>query len=64
MYSRLLLIFLITQLSASCEKILPAKPEVTDTACDRLSIIYLTKSNIIVLEKQAKRDIFAYNRAG
>ncbi|EOD3067933.1 hypothetical protein ACRZ6Q_000441 [Citrobacter freundii] len=50
-------------LTVSCAKNLPAKPEVTDTACDWVSIIYLTENDIAVLDKQTKRDILAHNRS-
>lgn len=63
MYSRLLIIFLMTMLTVSCAKTLPAKPEVTDTACDWVNIIYLTEYDIAVLDKQTKRDILAHNRS-
>ncbi|KLV77139.1 hypothetical protein SK39_04261 [Citrobacter sp. BIDMC107] len=63
MYSKLLIIFLMTMLTVSCAKNLPAKPEVTDTACDWVSIIYLTEHDIEVMDRQTKRDILAHNRA-
>ena len=63
MYSRLLIIFLMTMLTVSCAKALPAKPEVTDTACDWVNIIYLTEHDIAVLDKQTKRDILAHNKS-
>lgn len=63
MYSKLLIIFVMTMLIASCAKTLPAKPEVTDTACDWVSIIYLTEHDIAVLDKQTKRDILAHNKS-
>ncbi|WP_410684782.1 hypothetical protein [Citrobacter europaeus] len=50
-------------LNVSCAKSLPAKPEVTDTACDWVNIIYLTEHDIVVLDKQTKRDILAHNIA-
>ncbi|MDE9635395.1 hypothetical protein L2W95_17980 [Citrobacter freundii] len=50
-------------LTASCAKNLSAKPEVTDTACDWVSIIYLTEHDIAVLDKQTKRDILTHNRS-
>ncbi|HFT7989261.1 MULTISPECIES: hypothetical protein [Citrobacter] len=50
-------------LTVSCSKTLPAKPEVTDTACDWVNIIYLTEHDITVLDKQTKRDILAHNIA-
>ncbi|BEJ33496.1 hypothetical protein OIPHN330_21160 [Citrobacter freundii] len=46
-----------------CAKNLPAKPEVTDTACDWVNIIYLTEHDIAVLDKQTKRDILAHNKS-
>ena len=63
MYSRLLIIFLITMLTASCAKTLPAKPEVTDTACDWVNIIYLTEHDIEVMDRQTKKDILAHNKS-
>lgn len=63
MFSRLLIIFLMTMLTVSCVRNLPAKPEVTDTACDWVNIIYLTEHDIDVLDKQTKRDILAHNKA-
>ncbi|WP_090049895.1 hypothetical protein [Citrobacter amalonaticus] len=50
-------------LITSCVRDLPAKPEVTDTACDWVNIIYLTEHDIKVLDKQTKRDILAHNKA-
>ncbi|WKW04218.1 hypothetical protein QY077_05655 [Klebsiella oxytoca] len=50
-------------LIVSCAKTLPAKPEVTDTACDWVNFIYLTDHDIYVLDKQTKRDILAHNKA-
>ncbi|HIH5453666.1 hypothetical protein M3B74_00315 [Citrobacter freundii] len=50
-------------LTASCAKNLPAKPEVTDTACDWVSIIYLTEHDIEVMDRQTKKDILTHNRA-
>ena len=63
MYSKLLVIFLMTMLTASCAKNLPAKPEVTDTACDWVNIIYLTEHDIEVMDRQTKKDILAHNKA-
>lgn len=63
MYSRLLIIFLMTMLTASCVKDLPVKHEVTDTACDWVSIIYLTEHDIEVMDRQTKRDILAHNKS-
>ena len=50
-------------LIGSCAKTLPAKPEVIDTACSWVRIIYLTDHDIDVLDKQTKRDILAHNKA-
>ncbi|HEI8399274.1 TPA: hypothetical protein SLE31_001028 [Citrobacter freundii] len=50
-------------LTASCAKNLPAKPEVTDTACDWVNIIYLTEHDIEVMDRQTKKDILAHNKA-
>ncbi|MFL3530159.1 MULTISPECIES: hypothetical protein [unclassified Citrobacter] len=50
-------------LTVSCVRNLPAKPEVTDTACDWVNIIFLTEHDIDVLDKQTKRDILAHNKA-
>lgn len=63
MYSKLLIIFLMTMLTVSCAKTLPAKPELTDTACDWVDIIYLTEHDIAVLDKQTKRDILVHNKS-
>ena len=63
MYSKLLIIFLMTMLTVSCVRNLPAKPEVTDTACDWVNIIFLTEHDIDVLDKQTKRDILAHNKS-
>ena len=63
MYSRVLIIFLMTMLTVSCAKNLPAKPEVTDTACDWVNIIYLTEHDIEVMDRQTKKDILAHNKA-
>nr|WP_109908336.1 hypothetical protein [Citrobacter freundii] len=49
-------------LTVSCAKNLPVKPEVTDTACDWVSIIYLTEYDIEVMDLQTKKDILAYNK--
>ena len=62
MHSRLLIIFLMTMLIASCAKDLPA-PVVVDTACSWVRIIYLTDHDIDVLDTQTKRDILAHNKA-
>ncbi|HHT0524788.1 TPA: hypothetical protein ACTW6T_003865 [Klebsiella michiganensis] len=48
-------------LIGSCAKTLPAKPEVIDTACNWVRIIYLTDHDIDVLDSQTKRDILAHN---
>ncbi|MGT3970083.1 hypothetical protein ACVTGX_21000 [Klebsiella grimontii] len=42
---------------------LPAKPEVIDTACDWVRIIYLTDHDIDALDKQTKRDILVHNKS-
>ncbi|WP_411178312.1 hypothetical protein ACHQIY_07315 [Klebsiella pneumoniae] len=47
-------------LIASCAKNLPA-PVVVDTACSWVRVIYLTDHDIVVLDKQTKRDILAHN---
>lgn len=52
----------MTMLTASCVRDLPVKPEVTDTACDWVNIIYLTEHDIDVLDKQTKRDILTHNK--
>lgn len=53
----------MTMLIGSCAKALPAKPEVIDTACDWVRIIYLTDHDIDMLDKQTKRDILAHNKS-
>ncbi|MDM4191174.1 hypothetical protein QTP12_18320 [Klebsiella oxytoca] len=53
----------MTTLIVSCASNSPAKPEVIDTACDWVRIIYLTEHDIDVLDKQTKRDILAHNKA-
>ncbi|EAX2029224.1 hypothetical protein GCD18_12730 [Salmonella enterica] len=50
-------------LTVSCAKNLPVKPEVTDTACDWVNIIYLTEHDIEVMDRQTKKDILAHNKA-
>ncbi|MPQ50817.1 hypothetical protein GBC03_19350 [Citrobacter telavivensis] len=50
-------------LTASCVRNLPAKPEVTDTACDWVKPIYGTDHDWDVLEQQTKKDILAHNKA-
>ncbi|WP_074398986.1 hypothetical protein [Raoultella planticola] len=50
-------------LIGSCAKTLPAKPEVIDTACNWVRIIYLTDHDIDVLDRQTKRDILAHNKS-
>ncbi|EMM7533045.1 hypothetical protein RVW77_001797 [Citrobacter braakii] len=50
-------------LTVSCAETLPAKPEVTDTACDWVSIIYLTEHDIEVMDRQTEKDILAHNKA-
>ena len=62
MYSRKLIICLMTMLIASCAKTSPA-PVVVDTGCLWTRIIYLTDNDIAVLDKQTKRDILAHNKA-
>ncbi|WP_032186326.1 MULTISPECIES: hypothetical protein [Enterobacteriaceae] len=49
-------------LTVSCAKTLPAKPEVTDTACDWVRPIYLTEHDIDVMDKLTKRDILMHNK--
>lgn len=53
----------MTMLTVSCAKTLPAKPEVTDTACDWVNIIYLTEHDIEVMDRQTKKDILAHNKS-
>ena len=53
----------MTMLTASCVRTLPAKHEVTDTACDWVNIIYLTDHDIDVLDKQTKKDILTHNKS-
>ncbi|MGY0247836.1 hypothetical protein [Klebsiella michiganensis] len=53
----------MTVLIGSCANNSPAKPEVIDTACSWVRIIYLTDHDIDVLDKQTKRDILAHNKA-
>lgn len=53
----------MTMLTVSCAKNLPAKPEVTDTACDWVNIIYLTEHDIEVMDSQTKKDILTHNKA-
>ncbi|WP_353396597.1 hypothetical protein [Atlantibacter hermannii] len=50
-------------LIASCAETGPAKPEVIDTACSWVRIIYLTDHDIDVLDRQTKKDILAHNKA-
>ncbi|ATA22261.1 hypothetical protein [Gibbsiella quercinecans] len=50
-------------LIGSCAKTLPAKPEVIDTACDWVWIIYLTDHDMDVLDKLTKRDILGHNKS-
>nr|WP_233614178.1 hypothetical protein [Citrobacter freundii] len=50
-------------LTVSCAKTLPAKPEVTDTACDWVKPIYLTNNDITVMDKQTKRDVLTHNKS-
>ncbi|EKT1122201.1 hypothetical protein QDT82_001578 [Escherichia coli] len=53
---------LMTMLIASCAKTSPA-PVVIDTGCLWARIVYLTNSDIDLLDKQTKRDILAHNKA-
>lgn len=62
MYSKPLVICLMTMLIASCAKSLPA-PVVVDTACSWVRVIYLTDHDIDVMDRQTKRDILAHNKA-
>lgn len=62
MYSRVLVICLMTMLIGSCAKSLPA-PVVVDTACSWVRVIYLTDHDIDALDMQTKRDILAHNKA-
>lgn len=48
-------------LTVSCAKNLPAKPEVTDTACDWVNIIYLTEHDIEVPEQPEFSNIMLNN---
>ncbi|MGB3255172.1 hypothetical protein [Buttiauxella gaviniae] len=50
-------------LIASCAKTLPAKPEVIDTSCDWVKIIYLTEHDIEVMDRQTKKDILSHNKS-
>ncbi|EEN8238266.1 hypothetical protein LD646_06245 [Salmonella enterica] len=50
-------------LTVSCAKNLPVKPEVTDTACDWVNIIYLTEHDIEVMDRQTKKDVLTHNRS-
>ncbi|RJT26906.1 hypothetical protein D6029_03725 [Buttiauxella izardii] len=50
-------------LIASCAKTLPAKPEVIDTSCDWVKIIYLTEHDIEVMGRQTKKDILSHNKS-
>ena len=53
----------MTMLTVSCAKNLPAKPKVTDTACDWVNIIYLTEHDIEVMDRQTKKDVLTHNRS-
>ncbi|EPL2419589.1 hypothetical protein RFD13_001725 [Klebsiella aerogenes] len=50
-------------LIGSCANNSSVKPEVIDTACSWVRIIYLTDHDIDVLDKQTKRDILAHNKS-
>ena len=63
MHKQLSAICLMIMLIGSCAKTLPAKPEVIDTACSWVRIIYLTDHDIDVLDRQTKRDILAHNKS-
>ena len=62
MYSRVLTIWLMTMLIASCGS-RGSVPVVVDTACDWVKPIYLTDHDINVMDRQTKKDILAHNRA-
>ncbi|MGI1278923.1 hypothetical protein ACIAE8_24525 [Klebsiella quasipneumoniae subsp. similipneumoniae] len=53
----------MTLLIGSCANNSPAKPEVIDTACSWVRIIYLTDRDIDVMDRQTKRDILANNKS-
>ncbi|HIF6302244.1 TPA: hypothetical protein ACX3LH_004588 [Klebsiella michiganensis] len=53
----------MTLLIGSCANNSPVKPEVIDTACSWVRIIYLTDHDIDVLDRQTKRDILAHNKS-
>lgn len=61
MYSKLLVIFLMTMLTASCGN-RGSVPVVVDTACDWVKPIYLTDHDIDVMDTQTKRDVLAFNQ--
>lgn len=63
MYSRLLIIFLMTMLIASCGITGLAKVEVVDTACDWVNPIYGTDHDWEVMDRQTKKDILGHNKA-
>ncbi|WET42775.1 hypothetical protein [Citrobacter enshiensis] len=50
-------------LIASCVRTSPVRPEVTDTACDWINIIYLTEHDIEVMDRQTKRDVLSHNKS-
>lgn len=62
MYSKLLVIFLMTMLTASCVT-RGSGPVVIDTACDWVKPIYLTDHDINVMSKQTKRELLVHNRS-
>ena len=62
MYSRVLTIWLMTMLIASCGS-RGSVPVVVDTACDWVKPIYLTDHDIDVMDRQTKKDILAHNMA-
>lgn len=62
MYSKMLVIFLMTMLIASCATNGPV-PVVVDTACDWVSAIRLTEHDIEVMDRQTKKDILAHNKS-
>lgn len=61
MYSRVLIVCLMTLSTASCVKN-GGVPVVVDTACDWVRPLYLTEQDIRVLDRKTKRDIAAHNR--
>ncbi|WP_284884187.1 hypothetical protein [Citrobacter portucalensis] len=50
-------------LIASCAQTGPEKVELIDTGCDWVKPIYLTESDITVMDKQTKRDVLAHNKS-